>query len=147
MKPAYNLKDQQVTAASPASSSMATASRSPLPTRPAATAPVRRAATCGTLLAVDLGGLDQAIELCTGPSALGRAGDVEAVTGQYAGAGQALCDDWAGLSINGRRSFAAAAPGDLAQVFTYADLHRHDVELLAGFLANGIFSGISETPH
>jgi len=51
---------------------MAAALRSPLPTRHATTAPVSGAATYRGLWAVNLSGLDQAVDLCTARSTLGR---------------------------------------------------------------------------
>ncbi|VVN98648.1 hypothetical protein PS723_06125 [Pseudomonas fluorescens] len=36
--------------------------------------------------------------------------------------------------------FAIAATVDLAHMFDHADLHRHDFELLADFLANAVFT-------
>lgn len=63
--------------------------------------------------------------------------------GQHAGADHALFDQLGWLVSSDRRSFAAPAPVDLAHVFEYADLHRHNVELLTGFLANNMLAAIT----
>ncbi|MNV96973.1 hypothetical protein D3C71_1920390 [compost metagenome] len=39
-----------------------------------------------------------------------------------------------------RCGFAIAATVDLAHMFDHADLHRHDLELLADFLASAMFT-------
>ncbi|MGF6329977.1 hypothetical protein ABH909_002855 [Pseudomonas sp. BS3782 TE3695] len=43
--------------------------------------------------------------------------------------------------VGGNRvGFAIAATVDLAHMFDHTDLHRHDLELLADFLANGVLT-------
>lgn len=55
-------------------------------------------------------------------------------------AGHALLD-WLRWIVGGdRRGFTATAGVDLAHMFDRADLHWHDIELLADFLGNAVFT-------
>ncbi|MNE30306.1 hypothetical protein D3C80_1238120 [compost metagenome] len=59
---------------------------------------------------------------------------------QHTGAGHALFDQLRRLVCGNRCGFAIAATVDLAHMFDHADLHRHDLQLLADFLANGVLA-------
>lgn len=59
---------------------------------------------------------------------------------QNAGAGHALFDQMRRFVGGDQRGFTATAGVDLAHMFDHADLHRHDLELLADFLANAVFT-------
>jgi hypothetical protein len=61
------------------------------------------------------------------------------------GAGHALLDQLRRLVGSNRCGFAIAATIDLAHMFDHADLHRHDLELLADFLADGVFTATAGT--
>jgi len=60
--------------------------------------------------------------------------------GQHAGAGHGLFDQLSRLVGGNRSRFAGFAGVDLADVFDHADLHRHDVQLFAGFFADGVLA-------
>lgn len=60
--------------------------------------------------------------------------------GQHAGAGQALFDQLCRLVSRDRSCFTAFAGIHLAEVTDHPDLHRDDLQLLAGFLANGLLA-------
>jgi hypothetical protein len=64
---------------------------------------------------------------------------------QHAGAGHALFDQMRRLVCGNRCGFAIAATLDLAHMFDHADLHRHDLQLLADFLANGVLAATAGT--
>jgi len=64
---------------------------------------------------------------------------------QNAGASPALLDQLRRFVDGDQRGFTATAGVDLAHMFDHADLHRHDLELLADFLANAVFTATADT--
>lgn len=60
--------------------------------------------------------------------------------GQYAWAGHVLFDQLGRLVSGDGDGFATTATVNLANMFDHADLHRHDVQLLAGFFANDMLA-------
>ncbi|CAG8867994.1 hypothetical protein PS627_04418 [Pseudomonas fluorescens] len=60
--------------------------------------------------------------------------------GQHARAGHAFLDQLCWLVRCDRGGFAATATVDLAHMFDHTDLHRHDVQLLAGFFADDMLA-------
>lgn len=65
--------------------------------------------------------------------------------GQYAWTGHALFDQLRWLISGDWRRFTASATVNLAHMSDHADLHRHDIELLAGFLANDMLAATAGT--
>jgi hypothetical protein len=48
--------------------------------------------------------------------------------------------NWAGLLTVTRSGFTTTAAINFTDVFDHPNLHRHDVQLLAGFFADGVFT-------
>lgn len=59
---------------------------------------------------------------------------------QHAGAGHTLFEQLSRFVSGDRCRFTATAGVDFADVFDHADLHRHDVQLFAGFFADDVFT-------
>lgn len=56
------------------------------------------------------------------------------------GAGHALFDHLSGFVCGDRRSFTTAATVNFAYVFEYVNLHRHNLQLFAGFFTDDVFA-------
>ncbi len=65
--------------------------------------------------------------------------------GQYARTGHALFDQLSRLVSRDRCCFATAATVDFADMFNHTDLHRHDIQLLAGFFADDMQAATTGT--
>ncbi len=65
--------------------------------------------------------------------------------GQYAWTGHALFDQLSRLVSGDRCRFTTPATVDFADVFDYTDLHRHDIQLLAGFFADDMLAATAST--
>src|SRR3546814_15526111 len=64
---------------------------------------------------------------------------------QYARTGHALFDPLSRFMSSDRSRFTTTAAVDFAEVFDHSDLHRHDVQLFAGFFTDHMLAATAGT--